>query len=146
MSGDLKENLFAFSIAQVIGFYTSEWMNRKLKTKKAYLISFSLCILGQFLLIVFHEEEHLQFIFLMITVIGQCQTKFYAYINHVKLIPSMYTTSTFGISNLIARMVSIFAPIVAEQEFPTPSVTNILMSIIAICLSFIIYEDLPKHM
>lgn len=52
----------------------------------------------------------------------------------------MYSASVFGLSNVIARMATASAPVVAELDFPVPIVINMILFSIAIVASLNLVE------
>lgn len=66
------------------------------------------------------------------------------YLVAVGLIPTMFASTVFGFCNVAARILTMSAPIIAEQEPPLPMLTAIFSGSIAILVSQFIITTLPK--
>ena len=61
------------------------------------------------------------------------------YQSHPPLFPTLFSARSMGISNIVARLVTILAPIVAEIDYPVPTIIILILSVVAgVCSSFII--------
>ena len=57
------------------------------------------------------------------------------YLAHLDLFPLVFATTTMGVCNIVARSVTIFAPIFAEIPYPVPMITFMIMSLVAALLA-----------
>lgn len=112
--------------------------------RKGFVLLFSLSLIASFGLIFFHESEFLTLVFVFINKVGITGSYVIVYIAFIKLIPNLYNSSVFGICNFTARIITICAPIVAEQKHPIPIVTNIGFLILGIIMALFLVEKLPK--
>ena len=53
------------------------------------------------------------------------------WINHAKMFPTLFVATSMGISNIIARVIVIAAPIVAEVTFPIPVIVFTALNVLA---------------
>ena len=60
------------------------------------------------------------------------------YMAHNDLFPAVFRSTTHGICNIVARGLSMFAPLIAEMPEPYPEWFLFTVSIIAICMSFML--------
>ena len=58
-----------------------------------------------------------------------------SFISSVELIPSILATSAFGFSNVVARVVTILSPLIAEIDPPLPLKINVCVTIFAIIVA-----------
>ena len=100
--------------------------------KRAFLFSFSLALIGSFLLIIFNHSGSESWIpvMLMIARFGVSQAFVVAYLAVVLLYPTILTSTAMGVCNLLARIATITAPLVIEVKAPLNLV--ILVSIFAV--------------
>lgn len=60
------------------------------------------------------------------------------------LFPTILQSTVYGISNIIARVLTIGAPLVAEMKDPVPLIVFTVNVTVAIAVSFLIVTKLPK--
>ena len=71
---------------------------------------------------------------------GSCANFSNLFIGHLDLFPLVFATTTMGICNVIARGLTVFAPLVAEVEEPYPEITYTFLCFVAAIISFFIRE------
>ena len=60
------------------------------------------------------------------------------YMGHLELFPAVFSGTSMGICNVIARTVTVFAPLVAEIEEPIPEITIVGFAVLGIvCVLFV---------
>ena len=57
------------------------------------------------------------------------------YFAHLDFFPLVFGATTMGFCNIVARFVTIFAPVFAEVAYPVPAITFTSMSIVAAILA-----------
>ena len=67
------------------------------------------------------------------------------YIGHLDLFPSVFSSTSMGLCNIIARVLTAAAPIVAEISEPTPEIIFTALCIIAIITSYFIRKKTNKY-
>ena len=60
------------------------------------------------------------------------------YIGHMDLFPVVFSSTSMGICNVFARFTTVFAPIVANVDEPTPEIIFTTLTFIAAGLSLFI--------
>ena len=90
--------------------------------KKGFASSYSLAILGCFLLLCFPNNIGMIPFFVTIAKFGISASFNMVYLASVGLIPTMFASSVFGLCNVAARIATIMAPVIAEQEYPLPMI------------------------
>ena len=101
---------------------------------------------GHALMLAFWSNTSFILVVLFLGKMGISASFMISYISFVKLIPSMHSASVFGLSNVMARVSTSVAPVIAELDFPVPIVVNMIMFAVAIVASLNLVEKLPKHM
>ena len=71
---------------------------------------------------------------------GSCANFSNLFIGHLDLFPLVFATTTMGICNVIARGLTVFAPLVAEVEEPYPEITYTFLCFVAAITSFFIRD------
>ena len=77
---------------------------------------------------------------LWIANFGSCGNFANLYIGHLDLFPLVFATTTMGICNVVARSLTVFAPLVAEIEEPYPEIAYSVMCFIAAVTSLFIRD------
>jgi len=90
------------------------------------------------------DNEELVPVFLGLAVLGNTCAFGLSFITHTYLTPTLLSASSFGLANVIARFFGIFAPLIAEIDFPAPEVMFIVLQVIAIITCQMIETKLPK--
>ena len=67
------------------------------------------------------------------------------YIGHLDLFPNMFSGTTMGICNMVARTLTVFAPMVAEVKEPIPEIVVTFLCIAAIILTLFIREKSKQY-
>jgi hypothetical protein len=58
--------------------------------------------------------------------------------------PTIFAATAMGIMNLVARGLGMFAPEVAEMDFPKPQLTFLILTFFGIIISQQFITNLPK--
>jgi len=90
------------------------------------------------------DNQDLVPVFLGLAVLGNTCAFGLSFIAHTYLTPTLLSASSFGLANVVARFFGIFAPQVAEIEFPAPEVVFIVLQLVAIAVCQRIETTLPK--
>ena len=67
------------------------------------------------------------------------------YIAHMDIFPIVFSTTSMGICNIVARCITATAPVVAEIDEPTPEIIFTILSIIAVFISLFIRKKTDKY-
>ena len=67
------------------------------------------------------------------------------YIGHLDLFPVVFASTSMGICNIIARVITATAPVVAEIDEPTPEIIFTVLSICAVIISLFIRKKTNKY-
>lgn len=67
------------------------------------------------------------------------------YIGHMDLFPVVFSTTSMGICNIVARLCTIFAPIVAEIDEPTPEILITILLGAAMIISLFIRNKTNQY-
>ena len=103
-----------------------------------------LSILGAFLLLIFQNDVVMIPLYITIAKFGISTAFNLVYLSAVSLIPTILSSTVFGFCNVPARVITIMAPVVAEQDAPVPMLMCLVLVSCAIVASQFIVEKLPK--
>ena len=103
-----------------------------------------LSILGAFLLLIFPNDVVMIPLYITIAKFGISCAFNLVYLSAVSLIPTILSSTVFGLCNVPARVITIMAPVVAEQDAPVPMLICLVLVSCAIVVSQFIVEKLPK--
>lgn len=111
------------TVARPIGYLLIKYF----KAKKSFIILFATSFIGSFP-VMFSVgasagfEDYVVPVCLFIMNLGTSATFGNLYLGHMDLFPVVFSTTSMGVCNILARFCTVFAPIVAEIEPPTPEI------------------------
>lgn len=105
---------------------------------------FLLSLFGTLFLMIFWNNLTLIPFFITMAKFGVSATFNMVFIAFMQLIPTLYTATIFGISNVVARTVTIMSPLIAEMDYPTPLILEIIAVLFACFISQLVVVKLPK--
>jgi len=81
--------------------------------KNAFTSMFLFSLVGTCLLMTYHTDENLIPVFITIAKFGISASFNMCFIAFVQLIPTIFSTSVFGMCNVLARTITCLAPVIA---------------------------------
>lgn len=63
------------------------------------------------------------------------------WMTHPRFFPTLFCATSMGIANIFARTVVVFAPLIAEYEFPTPLIFFNVLALLAFLSSLFISDE-----
>lgn len=72
---------------------------------------------------------------------GVCAAFYTLFLTHQRYFPTLFSTTSMGLVNIVCRIAVIFAPIVAEMSFTTPLIVYIVLWIAATVSAIFISEN-----
>ena len=146
--GSLITNTLSSQIAELLADIISMFLYRRLGAKLAFSSMFMFSVVGAALLWIFHTQKGqrqnpvlLIFIFMSKFGVSSCFNS--CYLGFVQLIPTLYSSSAFGYGNVVARTITILAPLIAEKQHPYPLLAIIIMASIAALASAFLITKMP---
>lgn len=112
--------------------------------KKSLLLNFLISLVGIALMIVFWNNIDFLVYFIFLAKFGVSASFNIIFVSYVQLLPSVYNTSAFSYSNMIARLFTVLAPVVANMKFPVPMVSAMFFLTSASLGNFLFSEEIPK--
>ena len=101
-------------------------------------------LFGTVLLMIYYYHVDLIPLFIVLSKFGISASFNMCFISFVQLIPTIFSTRLFGFCNTPARLATVFAPVIASRDYPTPLLFNIVAVSLAAVSSLLIVNDLPK--
>lgn len=146
VEGNIIDNTLASQTSELIADCLSSIVLFCVGARLSLSFSFLISLTGLIVLLhVIKSGQHDMIpVFISVAKFGVASAFNICYIVSVKLIPTLYAASVFGFCNVMARSVTIAAPVVAEIDGTTPIIINIFCVFIAFLVSFFIKEKLPK--
>lgn len=142
--GDTLNVTFSYCTADIVASITGGVFYMKFGAKVSYTGFFLLSIIGGILLVIFKDNENALIGIAFVAKFGVSAAFVTVYICSVKLLPSIYATSAFGINNTVARTLTMLSPLFAEQEYPIPIYLDLGALIVGLLAALAIQEKLPK--
>lgn len=127
LQGDIFDNSLASAFAQGLGIVLSGIYTRYFTKKSALVVSFTVSMSGAVLIVAFGSLK----IALMPLYVGMARIGISAgfnliYIINTDIFPTLFAATAMGICNLLARVITILSPQVAELPGATPMIVYCL--------------------
>jgi hypothetical protein len=117
LKGDIFVNSMVSSSSEMVAYGLSGALMKLLGIKKNLAISYILAILGMVCFITIPTQDQLWLsIFVMGSKFGISSAFNIAFLGNKLLFPTSIVATSFGICNTVARLITIFAPYVAELK------------------------------
>ena len=122
MPGDIYLNAFVSSIAQIVANMTSGAVYNFFGPKTAFVLCFTISAVGGILIAFVPStvSPYLEAFFVLLAKLGISSAFTMVYLITPRLFPTELRGTVFGICNVAARLLTIFSPILAEFDEPTP--------------------------
>ena len=150
VAGDVFTNSIFSSIADTVARPIGFILYRYLSAKSALTVLFSVSFFGSFP-VMFSEgasenfEEFVVPICLFIMNLGTSATFGNLYMGHMDLFPIVFSSTSMGVCNILARAFTSLAPIIAEIPQPTPEIIFTTLSLTAVIVSLFIRPKTDKY-
>ena len=144
VKGTLTQNTIVSQIAELAANFYSGLMYLSIGPKMGFSSSYAICVVGSILLMMNWNNIDMIPLYITMAKFGISSSFNMIYLASVSLIPTILSSTVFGYCNVAARICTIFAPVVAEQEFPFPMILCVILVCIASIVSQFIVVDLPK--
>lgn len=150
VAGDVFRNSFFSSIADTLAKPVGFYLYRKLQAKRALSFLFTLSLIGS-IPVIFSEtasqgyNDYVVPACLFVMNFGTSAIFGNLYIGHMDLFPVVFSNTSMGICNILARLCTVFAPIVAEIDEPTPEIIFSILVATAIIITLFIRNKTDKY-
>ena len=135
-------------IAEALATALSGYLLTKFSAKNL-LIPFFCISIAAGLIIIFYNSENAGgfFVFLVLMAkFGISGAFTIVYVAHPKMFPTLFSVTSMGIANWVSRLMTSFAPMVAEVDEPTPMLIFTILCIIStICTFFLKEPEQNQH-
>ena len=119
-------------MAELLANIISGVIYAKFGPRLGFTSMYLLSIVGSLFLVKYWTKTDLIPLFITLSKFGVSASFNMCFLAFIKLIPTMFCTSVFGLCNVLARITTMLAPLIAEQDYPTPLVANILSLAVAV--------------
>jgi len=144
VKGTITQNTIVSQLAEFSSGIVSVLLFLTFGAKKSFTFMYTLSILGAFLLLIFPNDLVMIPLYITIAKFGISAAFNLVYLSAVSLIPTILSSTVFGFCNVPARVITIMAPVVAEQDAPAPMLVCLVLVSCAIVASQFVVEKLPK--
>jgi len=144
VKGSLTLNTLVSQTAEVAADVVSVLVYLSLGPRRGFASGYILATVGALLLLCFPDNVAMIPFFVTVAKFGVASSFNTVYLASVGLIPTMFASSVFGLCNVAARLVTIAAPVVAEQAYPAPMLLCLVAVMLGTGISQLIVVDLPK--
>lgn len=145
LKGDMTVNAIAANISDFTSCMGCFMLYNNFKMKNAFLISYTVNILGLVLLIVLRDYDSVVLMpFVMfICKVGIASGFLMSMMAVITLMPTILSSTIYGACSVLARFFTMAAPIVAEQPQPVPVLIGIGSALIAMLASRLLDTKKP---
>jgi hypothetical protein len=144
VNGSLIVNTLSSQCSEFIADAMGGGVYSMMGPKVSFFGMFTLSATGSVLLMLFWDNLSLVPVFITMAKFGISACFNMVFIASVQLIPTKLTGTVFGYSNVLARSITVLAPIVAEINYPTPLIINIATALVAAVASMQLILKMPK--
>lgn len=112
VEGSLIHNTMASATSELVGDLVSGVLYMKLGPRYAFSLSYAISFVGSICLILLMDSEQYDLLpfFIPLAKFGVAAAFNMCFIAAVQLIPTIFASTVFGISNVFARTITILAP------------------------------------
>lgn len=135
LPGNIYNNSLSNGGSDLIAVLTAGYLYGSLGIRKSFTLLFAMSVVGG-LTIIFVGESRLDLmpIFVVITKFGITGGFVLVYCSTVNVFPTLFCSTALGFCNFFARVLSILAPIVAEQKAPIPMIILTALAAVGIVM------------
>ena len=144
LKGNMVTNTLISYITQIVANAFCAPIYSYLGPTKGFTLCYAVSTVGIVAMIFNFDNQDVVPIFLCLAVLGNTCAFGLSFITHTYLTPTLLSASSFGLANVIARFFGIFAPQVAEIDFPAPEIMFIVLQVVAFVSCQLIETKLPK--
>ena len=121
--GDIFQNVIISALSESLACLISGFIALALGTKNTLILCFSIGgVFGLALAFIDPSYDYLILICLLLTKFGVSSSLSLCYLVTSEYFPIIYSATVFGVVNTLARVISIFAPLIAEVNPPLPMI------------------------
>ena len=133
LKGNMTYNAMAAQASDFTSCMGCFVLYKNLKMKNAFLLAYSVVIFGMSLLLIFKDYDSIVLMpfVVFIAKVGIASGFVMSMMAVITLMPTILSSTIFGCCSVLARMVTMAAPIVAEQPQPLPLIFGICAALIA---------------
>ena len=142
--GSLVQNTIVSQLAEISADIVSGVILTSIGHTYGFQSMFALTIGGTLLLMAFQTNLTLIPLFITMAKFGVSAAFNMVYIGSVQLIPTLFSSSVFGLCNVVARLITMASPVVAEMKQPTPLLLVMGGSACAIVIAKFLVVNLPR--
>ena len=114
LPGNIFNNTYSSSSSEMVAVITTGLIYGYLKSKKIFIISFSISLIGSLLiLIIGNTNLSWMPLYVIISRFGISSAYLTLYVATVDIFPTLFCATAFGIVNFVATLVTIIAPVIA---------------------------------
>lgn len=137
MPGNMYQNAYAMSIAELVAVILSVYLYKCLKLKLTLAVGYFISLAGGLLIIIVGTSNvKLMPVFVLLARFGIAMNLNIIYIGTSTLFPTLFVGQAFGFVNFQAKLLTTSAPMVSEASQPMPMLifcSAISFAIVASC-------------
>ena len=133
LPGDIYSNSYTSAIAEIIAKLGAGFILMRVGFKPLFVLAFLISFMGAFNLLQTGSDTDpmVASVLVMMTKFGVSMGWVAAILLTIELFPSSLVATAYGICNVLNKLVSMIAPLVAEIAPPTPMIIVAIITTIA---------------
>ena len=142
LAGDMNLNQMASLLAEALACISTGCLLRCFSAKGLLVSCFSLSAFAGIMIIIISaadsEYGSITAFFVLFAKMGIAGGFNIVYIEHPKLFPTLFSTTSMGMTNFISRLATVFAPLTAEVDQPVPMLVFSCLCIASVVCSLLL--------
>ena len=114
--GNIYVNSMCFASADFIAYLCSGMVLKFFMIRQGFALSYSMALFGGTMILIFTNTNSTWLIPVLVSFsrVGAAMSFNIGYVSVSRLFPTQFTTTAFGIVNMVSHLITIGAPMVAE--------------------------------
>eukprot|EP00347_Sterkiella_histriomuscorum_P010242 403377046 len=140
MPGVIFMNQIIAASCEIAFLFISSPFIKFLGLRRSLVIGFSMSLIGSVPLMFEIQNQNAATVMILLARVGMIFMMNVTYLAFSTLFPPIFAQTTFGFAKLIARIITILAPLIAELEAPSPMIVFTIFSILGAIFSMFIIQ------
>mmetsp|Transcript_17025 Transcript_17025/g.12193 ORF Transcript_17025/g.12193 Transcript_17025/m.12193 type:complete len:207 (+) Transcript_17025:105-725(+) len=139
--GNVYQNTICCACSDIVAYILSGVVMKCLNTNRSLYICYMFSLSGGILYLTFEGNyEQLIPVFIILCRIGTNMAFSVTYCANVRLFPTKFLATCFGLENLVAHVLAIIGPVIAELNEPIPFIAYLSSIAVGLTATFFLRE------
>ena len=138
--GNFNVNMLILNISDCLAYGISGYLFTKFRAKVLFLVLFILASLASVGIVFSGASDFTFCIFVMVARLSISGAFNLVYVAHPKMFPTLFSVTSIGFTNIVTRIFTFFAPLLAEVSGPAPMIVFMVLSALSAMAVPLLYE------